>query len=85
MAVENTADQENAEFRATGLTCDGCEVAAKMAVKKLDGIDQVDTSYKEGSGVESYEPSKVKPEEIKAAIEKVVYWAELQSEKRQLR
>jgi len=35
--------------------------------------------------VVSYEPSKVKPEEIKAAIEEIGYKAELQSEKGQPR
>ena len=62
MAVENTADQENAVFRVTGMTCDGCEAAVKMAVRQLDGIYQVDASYKEGSAVVSYKPSKVKPQ-----------------------
>ncbi len=85
MAVENTAEHQNAEFRVTGMTCDGCEAAVKMAVRQLDGIYQVDASYKEGSAVVSYEPSKVKPEEIKAAIEKIGYGAELQSKKGQPR
>ena len=52
----------------------------KLAVRKLDGIHQVEASYKEGKAVIVYEPSKVSPEEIKAAIEKVGYKAELQSE-----
>ncbi len=52
----------------------------KIAVRRLDGIHQVEASYKEGKAVVVYEPSKVSPEEIKAAIEKVGYKAELQSE-----
>jgi len=52
----------------------------KIAVKRLDGIHQVETSYKEEKAVVVYEPSKVSPEEIKAAIEEVGYKAELQSE-----
>ncbi len=52
----------------------------KIAVKSLDGIHQVEASHKEGKAVVVYEPSKVSPEEIKAAIEKVGYKAELQSE-----
>lgn len=74
----NTADQENAVFQVTGMTCDACEAVVKMAVRQLDGIHQVEASYKESNAVVSYEPSKVKPEEIKVAIEKIGYQAELQ-------
>ena len=52
----------------------------KLAVKRLDGIHQVEASYKEGKAVVVYEPSTVSPEEIKAAIDKVGFKAELQSE-----
>jgi len=52
----------------------------KLAVRKLDGIHQVEASYKEGKAVVIYEPSTVSPEEIKAAIDQVGFKAELQSE-----
>jgi len=52
----------------------------KLAVRKLDGIHQVEASYKEGKAVVVYEPSTVSLEEIKAAIDKVGFKAELQSE-----
>ncbi len=52
----------------------------KLAVRKLDGIHQVEASYKEGKAVVIYEPSTVSPEEIKAAINQVGFKAELQSE-----
>ncbi len=52
----------------------------KLAVRKLDGIHQVEASYKEGKAVVVYEPSAVSLEEIKAAIDKVGFKAELQSE-----
>jgi len=54
----------------------------KIAVKRLDGIHQVEASYKEDKAVVVYEPSTVSPEEIKAAIEKAGYKAELQSQER---
>ncbi len=52
----------------------------KLAVRKLDGIHQVEASYKEGKAVVVYEPSTVSLEEIKAAIDKVGFKAELQPE-----
>ncbi len=51
----------------------------KIAVKRLDGIHQVEASYKEDKAVVVYEPSRVSPEEIKAAIEEIGFKAELQS------
>ena len=54
----------------------------KIAVKRLDGIYQVDASYKDDKAVVAYEPSKVSPEEIKAAINKAGYKAEIQSKNR---
>ncbi len=52
----------------------------KLAVRKLDGIHQVEAFYKEGKAVVIYEPFTVSPEEIKAAIDQVGFKAELQSE-----
>ncbi len=57
----------------------------KIAVRRLDGIHQVEASYKESKAVVVYEPSTVSPEEIKAAIERIGYKTELQSEKGQPR
>ncbi len=54
----------------------------KLAVRKLDGIHQVEASYKEGKAVVVYEPSTVNLEEIKAAIDNVGFKAELQIEER---
>lgn len=72
-----------AVFLVTGMTCGGCEVAVKMAVKKLDGIQKVEASYKEGKATVKYDPSMVEPAEIKTAIEKLGYKAELQKERTQ--
>ncbi len=52
----------------------------KLAVINLDVIHQVEASYKYGKAVVVYEPSRVSPQEIKAAIDKVGFKAELQSE-----
>ena len=82
-AAEKTANQEKAVFRVTGMTCGGCEVAVKMAVNSLEGIHKVEASYKDNKAVVTYEPSKVKPEEIKAAIETLGYEAELEKEKQE--
>ncbi|MFQ5929185.1 MAG: cation transporter [Acidobacteriota bacterium] len=78
VAVETTGDAKTVAFRVTGMTCGGCEVGVKMAVKKLDGIYNVEASYTQGKATVKYDPSKVKPDEIKTAIEKIGYKAELE-------
>ncbi|MDA2938367.1 cation transporter [Acidobacteria bacterium AH-259-A15] len=77
-ASETAGDAKTAVFRVSGMTCGGCEVGVRMAVKKLDGIHKVEASYKEGKATVKYDPSKVKPEEIKAAIEKIGYKAKVE-------
>ena len=54
----------------------------KLAVRKLNGVHQVEASYKEGKAVVVYEPSTVSVEEIKAPLDKVGFKAELQREEK---
>ncbi len=64
-------------FHVTGMTCGGCEVGVRRVVKKLDGVEEVEASYKEETAVITYHPEKVTPEEIIEAIESLGYSAEL--------
>jgi copper chaperone CopZ len=48
-----------------------------MAVRKLDGVERVEASYKEGRAELTYDRGNVTPEQIEDAIEKVGYQAEL--------
>ncbi|MFQ5740265.1 MAG: heavy-metal-associated domain-containing protein [Acidobacteriota bacterium] len=73
--------QAEATFEVTGMTCGGCAVGVKMAVKKLEGVHKVEASYQEGQAVVWYDPAKVKPDQIVAAIENLGYQAELRKKK----
>lgn len=53
----------------------------KLAVKRLDGIYNVEASYEESKVVVDYEPAEVTPEEIVAAIENVGFKANLRVQK----
>lgn len=64
-------------FEVTGMTCSGCEVGVRRAVKKLDGVDQVEASHEAGTATVTYDPEQVTPEDIIAAIEDLGYTAEL--------
>ncbi len=65
-------------FKVTGMTCGGCEVGVRMAVGKLDGVEKVEASYKEGTATIKYDPAKVTPKQIEVAIGKLGYQAKLQ-------
>ncbi len=67
-------------FQVEGMTCGGCEVAVRAAVKKLDGVASVKASHKEGSAEVTYDSEKVTPKAIIAAIEKIGFQAELKEE-----
>ena len=65
-----------AVFKVDGMTCGGCEVALRTAIGKLDGVERVKASHKEGRAAVTYNQEKVTPEQILAAIDKLGYKAE---------
>jgi copper ion binding protein len=64
-------------FRVEGMTCGGCEVAVEMKVGRLDGVERVEASHRKGRAEVTYDPGKVTPERIVAAIEELGYAAAL--------
>ena len=76
-AEDAKTDATTTVFRVEGMTCGGCEVGVKVAVKKLEGIEKVTASHQEGRATVTYDPSKVSAEDIEAAIEKIGYQAEV--------
>ena len=82
-ALAGTANESNtvtSTFHVTGMTCGGCEVGVKRAVAKLDGVEDVTASYKQGSAVVTYDPARLKPASIVAAIEKLGYEGKLKTD-----
>ena len=65
------------QFQITGMTCGGCAAGVRMTVKRLDGVAKVEASYEKGHAVVTYDPDKVTVEQIKDAIKKLGYEAEL--------
>ena len=64
-------------FHVTGMTCGGCEVGVRRVVKKLEGVEEVEASYEEGTATVTYQAEVVTPDDIIAAIEELGYKAEL--------
>ena len=74
---DSHADLTTTVFAVGGMTCGGCEASVKMVVKKLDGVEKVTASNKEGRATVTYDPAKVTTDNIVAAIEKIGYTAEV--------
>lgn len=77
-AAGEEADTTVSTFKVEGMTCGGCEAGVKAKVKKLAGVDSVEASYQEGTARVVYDPAKVTPQQIIAAIEQLGYEAELE-------
>jgi copper chaperone CopZ len=58
-----------------GMTCGGCSSAVKTAVKKLDGVINVEVDHEAGSTTVVYKTDKVTVKEIVAAINKTGFEA----------
>lgn len=57
------------------MTCATCSISLKAAVKKLDGIANVEASYDKKNAVVSYDSSKTSAEAIGKKIDSVGYKA----------
>lgn len=68
--------QDNAQKTATStlkvpdMFCGGCEVAVKMAAKKVDGVKAVNTNSAKRTAEVTYDPSKTNANAIATAITK---------------
>jgi len=58
-----------------GMHCAGCAVNVEQALKRLPGVRFVEASYEKGQAVVEYDPAKVSPEQLQAAIERIGYKA----------
>lgn len=71
----SSGDATKAEFHVEGMTCEGCESGVKAALEKLEGVQEAEVSHKKRRTSVTYDPAKVSPRELEAAIESVGYQA----------
>jgi copper chaperone CopZ len=69
----NKDDIKKAEFKVSGMTCQGCAEHVMFEVNKLVGILKSDASYEKGNAVVEYDASKITTSEIVDAINKTGY------------
>lgn len=66
-----------AEFDVAGMDCGGCVIGTRAALRKIEGVQQADASYDDatskGTAWALYDPAKVTPERMMAAIRELGY------------
>ncbi|KMJ56858.1 ATPase P [Bacillus sp. LL01] len=73
--------KEKAEFLITGMTCAACSSRIEKVLGKMEGVNTANVNLALESGTVEYNPSKLKPADIIARIEKAGYGATEKVEK----
>lgn len=71
------AKEKKTCFKVEGMTCAACVVTTKIAIKKLEGIQDIEVSLKNKSAIVNYDDSKTDPLKIKEKIDSIGYVATL--------
>jgi mercuric ion transport protein len=61
------------KFKIKGMTCSGCEENINHSINQLDGIIEINTSYKTGISEIKFDKSKTNNDKIKEAIQSKGY------------
>src|SRR2546430_1149567 len=73
------AATRTAAFEVSGWTCGSCAVATRIALKKLDGVQDVKTDPEKNEARVTYDDSKVTTDRMVEAIAKLSYKATLRN------
>lgn len=73
------AETKTAVFEVSGWTCASCASATRIALNKLDGVQDVKTDPEKKQASVTYDDAKVSPERMVQAISKLGYKATLKN------
>lgn len=60
-----------------GMTCPSCKAAVRMAITRLQGVKQADVDVADKSATVEYDTSRVSPQQIADAVNRLGYEATL--------
>lgn len=70
------ADTQRVALHVEGMTCGGCAISTRVVLNRLDGVKKVEVSYEQKRALVTYDPSRVTPPQMIAALkEKLDYTA----------
>ena len=79
LAVHLQAATRTATFEVNGWTCGSCAGATRIALKKLDGIEDVKTDPEKKEALVTYDDAKITPDKMVDTIARLGYKAILKS------
>lgn len=65
---EQSADTAAVRLHISRMTCGSCPATARLALKKLTGVYSATVTLDDSSGIVSYDPRRVTPEQIAAHL-----------------
>lgn len=74
-APEEAGVTRSVTLSVDGMDCAACTAAIRIALKKLDGVKEAKVSYPDMRAVVDYDPARVTPDQMVAAIVKLGYKA----------
>lgn len=66
-------------FNITGMTCAACSARIEKVLNKMEGVEEANVNLALEKSTIKYNPSKVKPEELRQKIEKLGYGVSMES------
>lgn len=73
VVIVNESDIQTISFKVEGMTCASCEAHIKHAINELEGIINVDASFKNENAEVKFDTSKISKEAIEDAINSTGY------------
>lgn len=70
-------------YEVRGMTCDACAANIQSSVGRIEGVLDAQVTYKDGKAEVTYDPGKVAPGAIEAAVQGMGYSVERQAAQRQ--
>ena len=71
--VADNTPSKVVSLEVSGMTCGGCEINVNRTLKKIAGVKDVKSSYKEGSATVTINPEKVQEEQLIQALDDIGY------------
>lgn len=73
IGIVNQRDIQSVTLDIEGMACQSCEININNSVNKIDGVTQVNTSFKKGNSVIEFDSTKTNVNNIKEVIQSKGY------------
>jgi copper chaperone CopZ len=82
LAIAANAKEVTTQIRVSGMTCDACAVSVQKSLERVKGVKHAEVSSQKGLATVTYEDNQANEQQLREAIDKTGFKAELNSEKK---